>query len=152
MSAAYHGRAAEGTKQMVTLDNPVPGWYGSGVLDITCDCSADVDEGDDGGTIAARVMVARKRWRCCECREAIEPNQKYERAFGMYGDGKPWVVRTCLPCVRIRERYCPHGWVYGELAGQIKECIGWDYREVPVGDDPRYDEHAARRLEKRDDV
>ena len=37
---------------------------------------------------------------------------------------------TCSVCVKIRERYCPDGWNYGELRQQIEDCLGFDYTEV----------------------
>ncbi len=100
--------------------------------DISCDCSCDVDWGPSFCTDTIRK--ARKEHQCCECADTIHPGQKYERVFGVW-DGSKRTFITCLPCVAIRERYCPNGWLYGRLVEQIQECLQFDYTRVP----PEYD-------------
>lgn len=101
---------------------------------ISCDCSADVF--DDGPSCCVvKVRKARKSHTCEECGDTIKPGQCYEYSSGIW-DGEPNDHKTCLTCVAIRDRYCPGGYYYGELATQIEECLGFDYREVP--DDEEY--------------
>lgn len=95
---------------------------------ISCDCSCtDYD----------RPRVCEVTWRrarephtCCECGDEIPVGARYEYVSGCW-DGSWDSFKTCQICVAIREHYCPHGWLYGELAQQISECLDFDYREVP---------------------
>lgn len=106
-------------------------------MSISCDCS--VTDWDSNRCSSFAIRKARKQHECCECHEPIKVGQQYEDARGIDHDGGPWHYRTCLPCMRIREHYCPHGWLWGFLAETIQECIGFDYREVPEGDDEVFD-------------
>lgn len=109
-----------------------------GAVSIQCDCSADHDE--ECRCYLPRRIVARKEHLCCECRVPIARGQRYLRETGIDPDGDPFSYATCMPCAAIREHYCPKGWVWGGLAEQIEECIGWDYREDPPEDnDERFD-------------
>ena len=113
-------------------------------MGIQCDCSADVEhEGNSG--YCERIVRSRKDTTCCECGEAIPRGEPHELAGGFHEDKSRWTARTCLPCMRIRQHYCPHGWYFGQLAEQIEPCIGFDYRELPRDepDDPRYDGDVA---------
>lgn len=67
---------------------------------------------------------ARKQHSCCECPRPIQPGDRYEQVKGCW-DGTWSTHRTCLLCVTLRERFCPDGWVYGELH-QVLEQIGDD--------------------------
>lgn len=108
-------------------------------MGIQCDCSCDCDEMPR--VERDTVRKARKEHQCCECLEPIVPGERYQEHKGIDYDGDPFLYRTCLPCQRIRQQYCPSGWYVGGLADQIEECIGWDYREHPPDeeDDPVYD-------------
>jgi hypothetical protein len=97
---------------------------------ISCDCSSRDFESNRCQSYAIRK--ARKQHECCECQAPIRPGMQYEDAHGIDAYGGAWQFRTCLPCMHIREHYCPHGWIWGCLAEQIEECIGFDYRTVPV--------------------
>jgi hypothetical protein len=99
---------------------------------ISCDCSVDVDE-------PCRVWVeirrkARKEHKCVECREAIRAGQHYVEETGIDAERSPFRYRTCAPCYAIRERYCPGGFIWGDLADTIWDCLGFDYRKVPGAD------------------
>jgi len=97
---------------------------------IACDCSYDGSGLDLPSVSTTRTRTARKEHVCEECGGPIPKGAKYEYVRGRWDD--EWVThKTCMVCMRIREWYCPHGWVYGELAIQIEECLGFDYREVP---------------------
>lgn len=100
-----------------------------------CDCSIDVD--CYASCYREQIRKARKQHKCCECDEPILPGEKYEYASGVW-EGRPDSFRTCLPCVRIRNHYCRHGFIFGELVTQIMDCLGFDYRTFPngEGDDP----------------
>ncbi len=93
---------------------------------FTCDCSADVDGCAE--FYAEEFPVARKEHKCCECGEKILPQNKYHKAVGKW-EGDFQVFKTCMPCYNIREHYCAGGYYFGELAEQIRECLGFDYRE-----------------------
>jgi hypothetical protein len=106
---------------------------------VNCDCSCD-DEGYRPRVEVCRTVRARKTHECAECWDPIQPGQRYEQWSGIDCDGEAFRHRTCLPCSRIRDHYCPRGCEVGGLAAQIQDCIGWDYREhPPEGGDPFYD-------------
>jgi hypothetical protein len=99
---------------------------------ISCDCSVDCDE---PCLVCCEVTrKARKEHRCCECRETIRVGQRYVEETGIDYDHDPFCYRTCLPCHAIRERYCPGGWCWGDLAQTIYDCLEFDYRKVPGAD------------------
>jgi hypothetical protein len=102
-------------------------------VSISCDCSID-DYDCLPAIFSEGFPVARKLYKCCECAGEIKPGQKHYKATGLW-DGKWETYRTCMACYRIRERYCPRGYVFTELVATIKDCLGFDYREVPEEDD-----------------
>ncbi len=100
---------------------------------ISCDCSVEHEDGM--GFFSDTWRTARKEHVCCECGEPIRKGERHQYSSGVW-DGAWGSFRTCRTCVAIRERYCPHGWVYGDLAEQIYDCIEFDYRVVPGGVKP----------------
>jgi hypothetical protein len=100
---------------------------------IQCDCS--VEDGELPRVARCKERMARKPHKCCECCEDIVPGQRYRYESGIDCEGSAYDYKTCLPCARIRDRYCPRGWLWGELADTIAECIGFDYRRLPDDDD-----------------
>lgn len=106
---------------------------------ISCDCSVDSSDFEAARCTLVTIRKARKKHECCECDVPILPGKKYEDTTGISNDGDPFQFRTCLPCSNIRKHYCPSGWIWGELANTIYECLGWDYRDpassIPDCDD-----------------
>jgi hypothetical protein len=99
------------------------------MAEISCDCSI---EGADEGNECYRdiIRTARRFWRCCECHEQIKPGNQYEHVSAKF-DGTWGQFQTCLPCLAIRRRYCPNGWWFGDLADNLRECLGFDHLKVP---------------------
>ena len=94
-------------------------------------CSVDF-YGAELETVSQTTMRrARVRHACSECGGSINPDERYEDHSGLV-DGEWFRVRTCAPCLGIRRDFFPGGWIYGELVGSFRECMGWDYREVEV--------------------
>lgn len=109
-------------------------------MGIQCDCSCDCDEMPRCQTTTTRR--ARREHQCCECYDTIVRGERYCELKGLDYDGDPFIHRTCLPCERIRQQYCPSGYYIGGLAEQIEPCIGFDYREAPdqgEPDNPEFD-------------
>ena len=102
-------------------------------MGIECDCSYSEDWGEQR-LYSAVHRKARKEHKCCECGDPIVPGEPYEYVKAMDGN-LWWDCKTCLPCVRIRWRYCSGGWLHEGLAEQIHECIGFDYRYLPDVDE-----------------
>lgn len=101
-------------------------------MSISCDCSA---EGYDGPEVFREEHpTARKTYRCYECGGEIKPGQKYHKETGLW-EGRWETFRICKPCVGIRRKYCPRGYIYGNLVETIGECLGFDYREIPEEDE-----------------
>lgn len=101
------------------------------MADIQCDCSIDHDM--DVPVYRDKIIKARKLHKCCECQSNITIGQHYERVIGMC-DGHWFSVATCLPCLAIRLRYSPNGWIFGELRDHLEDCLGFDYLSVPEYD------------------
>ena len=61
-------------------------------------CSCDFD---GPSCIREEIRTARKRYKCCECFEPIEPGDKYEYVRGLW---EGWdTFRTCDCCVDQRK-------------------------------------------------
>ncbi len=106
-------------------------------MSIDCDCSVDVDE--PVRFVEHRIVRARKQHECCECQEPIKVGERHHVESGVGYDGDHYRYRTCVTCMRIREHYCGGGWIWGGLADQLYDCIGFDYRTVPEGDGGVFD-------------
>jgi len=98
-----------------------------------CKCSIDLAEQCDVWIETDRK--ARKQHRCCECREPIEPGEKYIQINSVY-DGSASTDRMCSTCRAIwRDLFgCV---IIGELRNEIWQCLGIDY--VTGEMDPRFD-------------
>ncbi len=99
----------------------------------SCDCSIDAKGIEIIGILQVRFPVARKTHMCCECEDVIPVGKKYHYIAGKCGKYFE-VFKTCMPCYQIRMDYCGRGYIYGMLAEQISECLGFDYRSK-IGDD-----------------
>lgn len=93
-----------------------------------CDCSA---EGEGPSALWEEWRTARKEHVCGECDEPINPGQQYEVAKGVW-NGEFYTFKTCEVCVRIRDRFCPHGFIYGEVQELVSECVGFLYASDPA--------------------
>ena len=92
---------------------------------ISCNCSIDYD-GEDYTIEEFVIRTARKPHECGECDRAIEPGERYESFTGLINGG--WEHhKTCLGCLRIRQHLSPDGWIWGGLAEQVEECVGFNY-------------------------
>jgi len=95
---------------------------------INCACTW-LDGSAEPGVVFETYPTARRRYRCCECRDVINPGEKHECHKGVW-DGEWSTYRTCMACAQIRRDYEGEGYVYGELGQQIYDCLGFDYRKV----------------------
>jgi hypothetical protein len=68
------------------------------------------------------IVKARKPQKCCECREAINPGDRYEMVSGKW-EGQWSSFKTCLPCKEIRETFCCEGWTYGTLWSDADDSL-----------------------------
>ena len=98
--------------------------------DYACDCSEDMDFDAILDPCFVKEVTARRPHVCGECHEPIKPGMRYEYTKGLI-DGKWETHKTCLPCVAMRDDYCPNGWFFGYLGDSIKNCLGWSPYEVP---------------------
>ncbi len=101
-------------------------------MSISCDCSVGVDDCAD--LYRDEFPKARKPHKCYECGESILPGQKYQKSTILF-ECRWSEYKTCMPCFRVRDRYCHYGFYFGELRKLTIECLGFDYTEVPEGDD-----------------
>ena len=94
-----------------------------------CDCSTDLSDMECSPSLFdEKIVKGRKEYKCCECSDVILKGDKHERVKGLW-DGDFNTYRTCLFCLKIRKFFCSRGWVYGMLVEDIKEILGFDYRE-----------------------
>jgi len=98
------------------------------MLGFHCDCSCDIDY---NRVESSRVVRARKRHQCEECACTIQPGERYERFKGISYDGEAFSFATCLGCRGVRRHFCRYGSIIGQLAEQVRECLGFDYRDDP---------------------
>ena len=80
------------------------------------------------------MVRARKQHCCGECSRTIEKGEQYEVVKGLW-DGRWETHKTCLGCTRIRQHFCSDGWLYGGLAEQVSECVGFNYAADEEDDD-----------------
>lgn len=91
---------------------------------MQCDCSIIDYERSD--VYEDKIQKARKEHVCCECSGTIKVGDQYEYVKGLW-EGTFSIYKTCIPCKSIRDRYCPHGFLFGELRNSIFECLEFDY-------------------------
>lgn len=68
-------------------------------------CYCDYDE--PPSLYQRELRTARKEHRCKECRRRIQPGERYERVFGIWG-GDPDVYNTCPHCLALRDHITAH--------------------------------------------
>ena len=81
-------------------------------VNIDDDCGAFVDE---------KIRKARKKHKCGECGDEIQPGHSYEHARGLF-DGVFFTSKTCRPCLEIRARFF-NGWIYGSILDDIYNSL-----------------------------
>jgi hypothetical protein len=96
---------------------------------MNCDCSIDIDNEESPQVYREKIVTAYKTHCCVECGEIITRRSKYQDVSGLW-EGRWEHHKTCLTCKTIREEYCSGGFIFGELAEQLYECFGFDYREA----------------------
>lgn len=82
-------------------------------------CQIDVDHDSYAELHSERVVTARKRHKCGECGDMIEPGEQYEIVEGLW-DGEWSRHKTCLPCRNAR-RDLMCSFCYGEIWADIEE-------------------------------
>ena len=101
-------------------------------MDFGCACVCDTDY--DGPKFCSEKWIkARVEHRCCECGEAIQKGEHYERVTGLWEEWE--TLKTCGPCRRIRTDVCCGGFEYGALRSVIMEVYGVDYVTGETDDD-----------------
>ena len=92
-------------------------------MSMECGCACNIGDYESVDCHDVQKVTARKRHKCCECGAFIEPGQFYERAKGLWYDGR-FTARTCIPCSRIARDYCCG---HGGLRETLWEILGMDY-------------------------
>lgn len=79
------------------------------------------DDYDGPSVFTQKVVKARKLHKCCECKRAIVPGEKYLREQGKWDD--TWEsFKTCKECYEIRKAFC-ESYLYGQLYFAIFESL-----------------------------
>jgi hypothetical protein len=89
-----------------------------------CDCDFDPPE-----FCQVSSPKARKKYRCVECLNTIEPGEQYERTVGKW-EGEFSTQRTCFRCVDLRNLLDLDCWVFGNLVDDVSQCDILDHEDV----------------------
>lgn len=74
----------------------------------------------------ARFLIAKKYHRCCECKCAIKPGEKYEYVTDENSSGL-FIAKTCMQCATIRNEMFRYGFIHEKLWSTIHaELCCWD--------------------------
>ena len=77
----------------------------------------------------ARTPRARKKHKCCECGDDIQPGDLYENFRGMFPEHDSWSqYKTCARCVNVRTDFFK-GWMFESMVDDFMEVHGFDYRD-----------------------
>jgi hypothetical protein len=92
------------------------------------DCATVCVGVDEFCTVLSRSLPkARKPHKCHECKELIEPGERYERVSTLY-DGNFDEHKTCLGCISIRDEFFKDGYFYCGIIEafeeHVRECSG----------------------------
>ena len=80
-----------------------------------------LSEADEIATVYTTTYpVARKEYRCEECRETIPKGAKYE-LYKMLFDRSWSTTRTCMSCAEIRDHFRCGSCVIGDLWNGLEE-------------------------------
>ena len=84
-------------------------------------------EPDDICKLIGRTRpIARKLYKCGECRCTIEPGQEYERDVTVFED-EITTHKTCIVCVHVRDSLFRCGGYYGGVWETVHETFcGYD--------------------------
>lgn len=77
------------------------------------------DDNDYWSFFSSSKICARKEHNCGECGDVIEAGQKYENAKGLY-DGNFSTMKTCIPCVEVRDHFACEGFIFGQIWEDIQ--------------------------------
>lgn len=90
---------------------------------MSCSC-VYVDDGDYERPefVDERVVEARKKHVCTECRREIVPGEKYERASGKW-DGCIETYKTCMDCISVRDAFFCGSYGYSAIWQDLYEHI-----------------------------
>lgn len=86
----------------------------------SCSC-VYVDIDDICANSAPKIITAKKKHECCECRKYILPGRQYER-IALFCVGTVDVYKTCIDCKSVRDSFfC--SWYYEEVWEELDEHI-----------------------------
>lgn len=92
--------------------------------DMGCTCSCDYD-GEACDIYNEKERTARKSYLCQECKEMINPGDRYIYAELLY-DGSWTYARWCISCQRIKNDLCPCAPI-GELVDEVWYSHNFNY-------------------------
>ena len=89
-------------------------------------CLIDVDYDGCYKELHHKIMKARKKFRCCECRDVINKGDMYDCFVGAI-DNRIDVQRTCLICESISKKFLCFR-LYEGMYEAIFNAIASDYK------------------------
>jgi hypothetical protein len=87
---------------------------------MSCDVSLGGYDGDQSEFWVESSPKARKAHKCCECRESIQPGERYQRVVGKW-DGRLETYRFCVPCWEISGEFSEDGRVFGAVWDEFEQ-------------------------------
>ncbi|RLB94621.1 MAG: hypothetical protein DRH26_00705 [Deltaproteobacteria bacterium] len=80
---------------------------------MECSCTINIDHEGGPDCYREKIVTARKKHRCYECFQDIQPGEQYEYVSGIW-DGDPQAYKTCLDCKSIRDTFFD-SWTYTQV-------------------------------------
>ena len=98
---------------------------------MDCACEMGGYSYDNGPELfTSKIVKARKKYACEECRSSIHPGEKHEYVVGKW-DGDFASFRTCRDCLSLRDQFFTKGHTIGSLWLEFSDTLyDWGY-EVP---------------------
>jgi len=95
------------------------------------DCSCEIDIDHDGGpdVYTEKIVTARKKHICCECRRDIPPGEEYENVTGCW-DGSWSTYKTCIDCKSMRDTFF-NAWHYTAIWETFRDEFGYYDSIIP---------------------
>ena len=96
---------------------------------MECSCKVDIDPDIGPDCHKEKIVTARKKHRCYECFQDIQPGEKYEYVSGIW-DGDPQTYKTCLDCKSIRNVFFD-SWQYTRVWDDFQYEFGYAGSAIP---------------------
>jgi len=132
------------------------------MLGFNCDCSDDSGTTMEGWETYWKTATSRPNVWCDECGRWIRPGETYYEGSGVSRDDVEYTeylddndelhpvdeekreyFDTCVGCRNIAAHFCSGGYILGQLAEQVQQCLGFYYPKDDEDEEDWEDEELA---------